>query len=188
MTSLLTISTRELALMGRRRFIETLTAIGLSASTVSGMTKEKLLDLTDDPTDRVPRAKAIRLKNPDKWEAPPFPEREPQFETEYTTIPRDKWVRMESAYDASERIKRKVSSQFDSNSKIDAVTTGVTREVFGQHEQYAVRVGLKRVHGTQSGIYSNRERDELVDSLKEIARRSIWRCSKGDRSVGCERQ
>lgn len=45
---------RNLGLMSRRRFIEALTALGVSTAALQGLTKETFADLVDDPQKEIP--------------------------------------------------------------------------------------------------------------------------------------
>lgn len=107
----MTSKTQKLTRMSRRRFVETLAGIGLSTEAVRHMTKEKLANLTGDPADEVPRIGGLR--QPDDNKSPPFTDpadREPV----YYTISKDKFIKVETAFDASKRLQKKVNRLDDS--------------------------------------------------------------------------
>jgi hypothetical protein len=47
--------------MGRRRFVKSLTALGVSATTIASLSQDALADVTSDPTEEVPRLKDIHI-------------------------------------------------------------------------------------------------------------------------------
>jgi hypothetical protein len=116
--------------MGRRRFIESLTALGVSSGAAAALTPEKLLELTNDPTSEVPRLGWYEFQNKDAvidGEEPPEPE------PMYYTIPRDQWRQVEGAKQAA----RELSSRFDDpqvNTAIRKHDHGVAVEV--QYERF----------------------------------------------------
>lgn len=93
--------------MGRRRFLETLGSLGVSAAALTGMTKETLAELTDDPSREVPRLKGTRHTN---HEAVVEGTEPPELEPVYYTIPRDEFVRIESRYNAARRIRKRIGN------------------------------------------------------------------------------
>ncbi|QCW04560.1 hypothetical protein [Natrinema pallidum] len=123
--------------MGRRRFIETLAALGLSSQAVQGMTQERLQKLTGDPTDEVPMVHSLRAENPKRYKEPPFPNEPVEREVKYYTVSRDRWVRMKSAYDAANRARRKIDRELD---RPERIKTGVGLTTRGQSTKYTVRV------------------------------------------------
>lgn len=173
--------TKKLTRMGRRRFFETLAALGLSTQAVQGMTKEKLERLTGDPTEEVPLVSALRPKNPGKYQRPPIPDKPAEREAEYYTVSRDRWIRMESAYDAAQRVQKKIDRELDVPER---VRSGVTRSVRGRHKKYTVLVNIEKssqpatLSGTDSsGLktlwdYSSRER--TIDKIKDIVPDEVY--------------
>ncbi|MDQ2049936.1 hypothetical protein RBH26_05510 [Natronolimnohabitans sp. A-GB9] len=122
-------STSDLARMGRRRFIEALVGLGVSTTAAAGLTSERLEALTDDPENEVPRLsgyKRIEGKNGN----------EPSYEPEYYTIPRDKYVRVESSYSAAGKISNRVG-EFDDS---DSYSVGVTSRTNGHHSEKVIKV------------------------------------------------
>lgn len=109
---------RKLDRMGRRRFLNTLSGLGLSATTLSYITKDALAETTSDVTEEVPYVKLLRHTNPEEVREGAVPEREPVWDT----IPREKWVRVEAAHDAARQLNDRLDRKF-STSKIAAAVT-----------------------------------------------------------------
>ena len=95
------ITTDKLRRMGRRRFMKTLSTLGLSTATVHNMSKETLAELTDNPEEEIPRLKAMRHTN---HEAVVEGTEPPELEPMYYTIPRDEFVRIEGRYKAAKEL------------------------------------------------------------------------------------
>ena len=91
----------KLSRMGRRRFIKTLTSIGISSAAITHLSQDGLAKITDDPSDEIPRLLGLRHTNHDALvEDGEIPEREPEF----YTIPRDEWVRTETVHNAAQEL------------------------------------------------------------------------------------
>lgn len=106
--------TDELQKMSRRLFTKTLAGLGLSAGVINHMTKEALAEQTNDPTKEVPRLYGRQVKNPEEWkDKPRTPENRPEMEERWYTIPRSKWVRVETAEDAATTLGGWLDEQFD---------------------------------------------------------------------------
>lgn len=122
--------TRKLAKMGRRRFLQSLAGLGLSGATLKYMSKESLAQVTSDPTSEVPRLFGLRHTNHEEVVMGAAPKREPI----YYTIPRDKWIEVETAQDAG----RRVSRLLEAKSVNEQINTAVSTIVSGQHKRKAV--------------------------------------------------
>lgn len=109
-------STNELARMGRRRFLETLAKIGVSGEALRYISKDKLEALTHDPREEIPRLGVLEHTNHEEIinESSP-PEREPKF----YTIPRDKWIEVETAFSAARELKKSVRDTIQSDEDSD---------------------------------------------------------------------
>lgn len=94
-------------LMGRRRFIKTLSSMGLSTGAIATLSQEGLAELTDDPTERVPILVGHRHTYPNGYDSAP------EIKPVHKTIAYDRWAKIEAAYDAAERIKNKLRSDLD---------------------------------------------------------------------------
>lgn len=158
---------RKLSQMGRRRFLNTLTTLGVSGTAVAYMSQDTLAELTDDPTEEVPRLSTVEHVNHEavvKEGAPP--EREPN----YYTISRDEWAVVESAHDAKDKVNRLLSSIPGT----DGVTAGVTTITNNQSSEEAVvvkrTITKKRDGQTVSPTISEQKlRDELPASVSGTA-------------------
>lgn len=126
------------------------------------MTEDKLKYLTGDPTDQVPRVRAVRMGDEEVSEEPPFPSAVPDRKVEYYTISRDKWIQVESAFDAAQRIQKKIDSEF--RSKTQNIMAGVTTH--GSNEQYVVTVKIERLSSVD--IHTLPTPEQTLDRLKEI--------------------
>lgn len=91
--------------MGRRRFLKTLSSLGVSAAALNHMTKETLAELTDDPSREIPRLKGTRHTN---HEAVVNGTEPPKLEPVYYTMPRDEFVRIEARYNAARKIRKQI--------------------------------------------------------------------------------
>lgn len=153
---------RKLSRMGRRRFVKTLSSLGVSAAALQHLTGESLAKLTDDPKKDVPRLGAYRHTNPEDVKNGHPPEREPV----YYTIPRDEWEVTESAHDAARRIRNRVASH-------DRVVAGVkTRNVRSGRPELEVevkhltlRVPSKKEEGNSEAVEYHRP-DISIDELR----------------------
>lgn len=74
---------------------------GVSTTALSAMSKEAFAQLNANPENEVPRLRGFIHTNPDEIKNGAPPDREPI----YYTIPRDKWVEVESARDAQKQIE-----------------------------------------------------------------------------------
>lgn len=106
--------TSDLRKMGKRRFLKVMSAIGVSAGTLSAITPSTLAKVTSDPEQEVPRLK-YRIPTDDG------------VEHVYYTIPRDEWERQQAAYDAGRTLAREIAREenypIDLNELRVAVTT-----------------------------------------------------------------
>lgn len=101
--------------MGRRRFMENLAGVGVSASTLSHLTQEDFDNIVDDVDDEIPYVAYIENKSKEPGEAP---EREPI----YKTVPRERWERQQTSLDAAARTNEIIEDELE-DSSIDALLT-----------------------------------------------------------------
>jgi len=125
--------TRDLRKMGRRNFLKTLAGIGISGATLKYMTKDALAQVTDNPKKEVPRLRSLRHKNHREIVEDGKP---PEVEPVYDTIPRDKWVETESAFDAERKLNQAIRKVDDTG----LVVAGVTETTSGHHSQKSIEV------------------------------------------------
>lgn len=150
-------STTALSRMGRRRFLDTLGKLGVSAGALSCMSADALADVTNDPRDEVPRLDKLKHTNHEAIErGDEAPEKEPT----YYTIPRDEWVVTETAHDAAERLEaafeeRIVSATDDAVKNPTAnLKFGVTTITSGQSRRKAVVVEHRRLTAPDGTVVS----------------------------------
>lgn len=92
--------------MGRRSFVQTIGAIGLTTGSALGSEKRIPGGPEYDPRERVPRVHALRHVNQKQaFEPGVRPKREPV----YGLISREKWRMVEAAFRARRRIERRLS-------------------------------------------------------------------------------
>ncbi|MCL9812949.1 trypsin-like serine protease [Natranaeroarchaeum aerophilus] len=125
----------KLSRMGRRRFVETLTLAGVSTQTATAISPEKLKELTDDPSERVPIHKGKEIDR-DKLNKDGTLDGLPQVKDKFVTVSRDEWTVVESAKDAAKRVNGKINELDDSG----LITAGVTIDTSGHHRQHTVKV------------------------------------------------
>ncbi len=95
--------TSKLERMGRRRFIENLAGIGVSATTLQYLEQDELSDVTHDPEDEMPYVAALLNSG---REDDGSVQREPVYET----ISREEWERRQTAFNAKDQIGRYLES------------------------------------------------------------------------------
>ena len=89
--------TSKLERMGRRRFIENLAGIGVSATTLQYLEQDELSDVTHDPEDEMPYVAALLNSG---REDDGSVQREPVYET----ISREEWERRRAGFSAKDQV------------------------------------------------------------------------------------
>lgn len=107
-------STERFSKMGRRRFLKTLSALGVSTGALNYLSKDALAAVTDNPEKEVPRLESFRHTNHEEVTHGAKPEREPVF----YTISREKWTKVESAHDARKRLEEKIRRRYETNLQV----------------------------------------------------------------------
>ena len=158
--------TDELTKMSRRRFAEALAGMGLSAGVVHHMTQDALAEQTDDPSKEVPRLFGRRVKNPEeRKDKPPSPDDRPEMEERWYTIPRSKWVRVETAEDACLELQNQMN-ELDDTGQIDVY-------VANQHDRDGSEKLLQVVYTTsvweKDGEQHERTPDVSFERVEEEA-------------------
>ena len=103
--------------MGRRRFMENLAGLGVSASTLSHLTQEDFDNIVDDIEDEIPYVAYLENKSKEPEEAP---EREPF----YKTVSRERWERQQTSLDAAARTNEIIEEELG-DSSIDTFVTAM---------------------------------------------------------------
>ena len=89
----------KLERMGRRRFMENLSGVGVSATTLQELTQDELTEVTHDPEEEIPYV--ARLRGDGDTRVP-----------EYETIPREEWERRKTALNARDQVSQLLDQQF----------------------------------------------------------------------------
>jgi len=111
------LTTSKLKRMGRRRFLRTLAALGVSGPALRASSQEAIAELNYDPGDEVLRVAGWTHTNHKDVKQGAFPEREPI----YYTIPRKKWVTVETADNAARALENKLRKKLGP----DGISVGV---------------------------------------------------------------
>ncbi|WP_232688716.1 hypothetical protein [Halobacterium zhouii] len=99
---------RKLDRMGRRRFIKTLSGIGVSATALNYLSQESLADTVGDISDEVPEVALLAYNNPDAT----FKDADETGRAPiYRTIPRHRWQINHAAMNAAKRVQQAVEKQ-----------------------------------------------------------------------------
>lgn len=144
--------------MGRRRFMKTLSAIGVSGTTLNYLSQDALAELTDDPKEEVPRLLAFEHTNQEELQQGAKegrsvkPTREPQF----YTIPRDKWVTVETAHSAAEKIRGRISKLGDSKEIPSSLENRIAVGVSTVNDEKVVQVYIKYPSWAQASRSSSK--------------------------------
>ncbi|SFB67381.1 hypothetical protein SAMN05444422_10131 [Halobiforma haloterrestris] len=153
------VSSDKLQRMGRRRFTKVLAGLGLSGGVVSTISQNTLAKLTNDPTKEVPRVTGyvredhneLDPNKPDPTDSPP------ERTTIYHTISRDKWVRIESANDALD----KVAERLEKIGAHNVASPTVSYRTNGHHRERVIKV-------TYDEWIAERRSEELPDEENTV--------------------
>lgn len=157
----MTRKTRRLASMGRRRFVKYLSGIGVSAPLINNITTDGLLSITSDPNKEVPYIRRWVHSNHEEVTNGQKPDREPI----YDTISRDKWVKVESAFDGARQLNTLLKKNFGQNTLVDA---GVTK--IGRNSEHAVVVNYSTlVEDTPMGTSVRETPTPSVEMVEDLA-------------------
>lgn len=97
--------------MGRRRFVQFISGLGVSAVSLSHFSKEAVAEVSSDPTNEIPILKKIKVVNPEQY-ADGLPNKPLETEEILTTVPRDKWTQVETAHQAAKDLQRKIEDRY----------------------------------------------------------------------------
>ena len=147
---------RKLGRMGRRRFVETLSSLGISGTTLAYLSQETLAERTGDLEDEVPYVAYLASENP---EAEFADADETGRAPIYRTIPHDEWAIDECAQDAATRLNQLLESELQDSKQVNA---GVTTTVSGHRRKKVVTVNYTTVE-TRNGrrVSPSAEFDEV---------------------------
>jgi len=157
--------TRDLRKVNRRSFVKTLSAMGVSATTLRYLTQDTLAQVTHDPKEEIPYV--ARLRNVSRKEGE-LPEREPIYET----IEREEWERRHTAIDVRDRVGKKVM-KLDDTGLIDVVYTGM--------KESPTDFGVKVVYRRWNTQNETRTPDVPIEKLrKELPDKAAGEAAKGE--------
>lgn len=127
--------TDKLQRMNRRKYLKTLGALGVSATSLRFLSKETLAQTTDNPEDEVPYVAYYRTV--DKQPGQP-PKRKPVYET----IPRDEWVRRHTAINVRDKLADQLRKE---GIEASASYTGMDQSPtgFGVKIRYPIHIDAK---------------------------------------------
>lgn len=171
----------KLSGMGRRRFLKTMSALGLSGAGIEYLTKDAVAEATGNPKDEVPFTAQIRLKNPERLKGG-HPGEHLEMEPVIETMPRDRWVRIESAHKASKRLYRTLQQRFDDNS----ITVGVVTGDSGNKKLLVTRERLKHVPISDQSVQSDEIKAALPSTVSETVGNGKYEKSMTGMSVSFE--
>ncbi|ELY31467.1 hypothetical protein C500_06226 [Natrialba magadii ATCC 43099] len=169
--------------MGRRRFVKSLVTMGVSAEAALHLDKEKLENITGDPTEEVPRLGALKRPDAEKYEEPPYPETLSEREPEYYTISHNDWMVAETAFDAARKVQRRIDQLDDSglisskvimqsNNGTEPYHVGVVRSTRIRYDSFDKRTSLSELSETKketADITVDELQGELPDTVSGVA-------------------
>lgn len=137
----------KLQRMGRRRFMENLAGIGVSATTLDYLEQDELADITHNPEEEVPFIEGYRSTRNENGQVI---DREPF----YDTISREKWERQEATDDTLQKVGEMLQNYLEPNSNI------ILSRTIAEHSptEYGVAVKVPRTSDSAT-------RDEIEDLL-----------------------
>lgn len=102
----------KIGLMGRRRFLNFLSGLGLSSLSIQRLSQETVAKKTDDPKSEIPIPAGTRVKHPHKHEEG-LPNHPLEVEEKTVTVSKDRWKHTQAARDADKKIRKFVNNRFD---------------------------------------------------------------------------
>ena len=142
--------------MSRRRFLNTLTGLGVSGTALNYLTTDEIADIDlDEEVPRLGRVRHINHRAVTNGE-------EPEREAIYYTIRRKKWAVVETAHDAASQ----VNDMLETAGLDSSVSAGVTTLTRNQRSQKAVvvkRTVTERADGET--VTPDVTKDQLKETL-----------------------
>lgn len=151
---------RKLSRMGRREYMQTLAALGVSASTLRYGTQKGLAAASSDPKREIPYVAYLEVVSKEPGEPPV---REPIYET----IARDEWAARHAAINARDDVSRllKRQNRFEG---VSIAATGMDQSPTGFGVKVQVPVGGDKL-GIESPGSTIRDIKELVPSAVDVS-------------------
>lgn len=138
-------TTSDLQKASRRQYLRKLSALGVSATSLRYLTKDRLQSVTDDPADEVPVLQFLKYTGKAEEGSSDPIGRQPIYKTE----PRDEWIRVEGVFEAARSLRADPAV-----GGRDGVTVGVTRTTRNQRRELAVEI-VHRTVETSDGVVSS---------------------------------
>lgn len=158
----------DLQRMGRRRFVETMGALGASTTTLNYLSQEDLTALTSDPEKEMPYTAYLKTTSKEPGEPP-------QREPVHRTIPREEWGRRHCTIDGRERIANKLEGFTE---------TDLVRPVFTADEGSHIGFSVKVLYETTSSADGTRAPEKSVEEVEEHLPDNVTgRAAKGQYEV-----
>lgn len=148
----------KLQRMNRRRFLNTLTGLGVSGTALSYLTKDEIADIDfDEEVPRLGRVRHINHRAVTNGE-------EPEREAIYYTIRREKWAVVETAHDAASQVNDMLEAA-GLDSRVSAGVTTLTRNQRSQKAVVVKRTVTERADGET--ITPDATKDQLKEMLPD---------------------
>jgi hypothetical protein len=162
----------KLEKMGRRRFIEVASALGISGTALRLGTQEGLAAATNDPSEEVPYVRKMKVLRDDDG----YPKgREPV----YGSISRDRWIDIETTNKAQRKITEQLQREFPGSPSVHASVTGMAQSPTGRGilVQYYIQ---QNVDGSVESPSASREeiRSKLPDKVTASVARDGWKAER----------
>ena len=165
--------------MGRRRFLESLAALGVSGTALAHASKPTLAVANIDLENEVPVLMGWRRPEDEdiEHEDPAATNSgKPTRVPVYVGVPEDQWIRVESARDAAEQIRNSLAD-------ID-VSVGVTTTTRGNHSQKAIIIKYQtEEYSLRDDFSPDISCDELTDRLPATVSGVAGRGTDRERTV-----
>lgn len=156
----------KLDVVGRRNFLSGLASIGLSTAAVQNMSKDRLSEITGDPTDRVPRLSVMEHCNEGCVQRGEPPEREPV----YYTIPHDEFAYREAHYEVARDLAAELEREREGE-----FTGWVTTRTNGHQSEKVVRI--------ERDVDDDADAIPLEDLQGEVPARTEATVGEGDQAT-----
>jgi len=168
----------KLSRMGRRRFLSTLSSLGVSATTLEYITQDTLAETVGDLKNEIPYVARLRHTNHEQVVAGEAP---PEYEPKYKTMPRHQWAKIEAVHNAADRLWKKVN-QADPTGRS---YVEITERVNGGVSENVLNIVITKPKST-NGEVSKRSsiNAEASESAKEKIRNQVPSSINGKAKIG----
>jgi len=168
----------KLSRMGRRRFLSTLSALGVSATTLEYITQDALAETVGDLKNEIPYVARLRHTNHEQVVAGEAP---PEYEPKYKTMPRHQWAKIEAVHNAADRLCKKVN-QADPTGRS---YVEITERVNGGVSENVLNIVTTKSKSTNEGVSKNSSINaEASESAQAKIRKQTPSSINGKAKVG----